>query len=113
MSREEFVVTADHIKLLKAAVVRWDDSEFGAPAIDSKRPYGNSSVLLDIAEILGDEVNYEGDLEDAQYNRYTKTHYETATALQIFLNVGRMVPGRYVRDGWKDWQMVVGYESNR
>ena len=31
---------------------RWDDCEFGAPAIDCKRPYGNSDVYNDIAKIL-------------------------------------------------------------
>lgn len=48
-----FTVTDDHLKLLRRASVGWSDCEFGAPEIDPKRPYGNSNVLGDIAEILG------------------------------------------------------------
>ena len=48
----EFTVTDEHLKLLRGAYVGWDDCEFGAPAIDCKRPYGNSDVIADIAEIL-------------------------------------------------------------
>jgi hypothetical protein len=33
--------------------ITWDDCEFGAPACDCKRPYGNSDVYGDMAEILG------------------------------------------------------------
>lgn len=33
-----FVVTEDHLKLLAQMYVRWEDCEFGAPAIDCKRP---------------------------------------------------------------------------
>ncbi len=47
-----FTVTADHLKLLRAAYVDWDACEFGAPAIDSKRPYGNGGVVRDIANIV-------------------------------------------------------------
>jgi hypothetical protein len=52
----EFTVTEDHLKLLRRAYIGWDDCEFGAPGIDPKRPYGNSDVIGDIAEILGEEL---------------------------------------------------------
>ena len=48
-----FELTEEHIKLLRQMCVSWDDCEFGAPAIDCKRPYGNSDVYSDIAKILG------------------------------------------------------------
>ena len=89
---EEFTITPEHIKLLRAAVVRWEDCEFGAPAIDCKRPYGNSNVIEDIVEILGyDQASY---VED--YLR--KIHQETLMALQIFLYTGEMKTGKYVSE---------------
>lgn len=46
-------------KLAKELCWHWNDGETGAPAIDSKRPYGNSSVACDVLEILG--MTQEGD----------------------------------------------------
>jgi hypothetical protein len=48
----EFTVTDEHLRLLRRAHVFWDEAEFGAPSIDPKRPYGNSDVRGDMAEIL-------------------------------------------------------------
>lgn len=101
--KEEFVVTKEHIKLLQSAVVRWEDCEFGAPSIDCKRPYGNSSVYQDIAEVLG--IPYGSLNKDWAY----QLHKETEIALQIFLNFGRMIPGRYVRKDWGNWNIVAEY----
>jgi len=47
-----FTVTDEHVRLLRRAHVGWDSAEFGAPGISPKRPYGNSNVFRDIAEIL-------------------------------------------------------------
>lgn len=44
--------TADHLTLLRRAWWDWYDCEYGAPAIDPKRPYGNSDVDGDLAELL-------------------------------------------------------------
>jgi hypothetical protein len=48
----KFTVTDDHLKLLRRAHITWDGVEFGAPEIYCKKPYGNSNVWGDIAEIL-------------------------------------------------------------
>jgi hypothetical protein len=105
---KQFEVTDDHIKLLRRAYVGWDDCEFGAPAIDCKRPYGNSSVHSDIAEILditpaasdGDEFSQE------QYDQMERLHKETQTVLQIVLSTGTMKAGTYVKsDNYgTDWR---------
>lgn len=109
-SLKHFEVTEDHLKLLRAAYLRWDDCEFGAPAIDSKRPYGNSDVVQDIAEILGWRIP---DYEDADYEAYwdsvadkaRKLHEETLIALQIALCVGEFKTGRYVTEPYRrDWR---------
>jgi hypothetical protein len=49
---KQFTVTDEHLRRLRRAYVWWDDIEFGAPGSDPKRPYGNSNVYGDIAEIL-------------------------------------------------------------
>lgn len=90
MSYEQtFEVKYEHIALLQKAYVRWEDCEFGAPAIDCKRPYGNSGVLQDIAEIL--DIPWE----EADKDELEQLHKETLTALQIFLEFGEMVEGVY------------------
>ena len=49
----EFTVTEDHLKLLRHIHLYWDYGEgYGAPAINPKRPYGDSYVERSIAEIL-------------------------------------------------------------
>jgi hypothetical protein len=63
-----FTVTEGHLKLLQHLNIGWDDCEFGAPCVDPKRPYGNSSVYIDIAEILGE------DSSDIDRDKYYKLH---------------------------------------
>jgi hypothetical protein len=100
-----FTVTDEHLRLLRRAHVTWTDAEFGAPEIDCKRPYGNSDVYSDIAEILGipEAEWFEEDIEpfpEAEW-RFLRLHVETAVVLQIALATGEFRPGRYVReDAW-------------
>lgn len=48
-----FTVTEEHLKLLRHLLVYWNVGEgYGGPAISCKRPYGNSAVPEDVAEIL-------------------------------------------------------------
>ncbi len=95
----EFTVTSAHLKLLRKMYVSWDDCEFGAPAIDCKRPYGNSYVVGDIAEILGWE-NEDGDeLSEEQISNATALHAETETALQILLSNLSIEEGKYIGYG--------------
>lgn len=101
----QFTVTNDHIKLLRSAYVGWDGCEFGAPAIDCKRPYGNSSVELDIAEILGWTIaDVDEGLTQEQELRAELLHRETQTALQIFLSLGTMEAGTYIRPSQYDYR---------
>lgn len=54
---DKFTLKQEHLTLLTAASWRWDDDgEYGGPAIDCKRPFGNSGrsqILADIREALG------------------------------------------------------------
>jgi hypothetical protein len=104
----EFTVTSEHLRLLRRAHVFWDEAEFGAPSIDPKRPYGNSNVYRDIAEILDVPGTEWTDKElnptlDAEW-RFLQLHVETAIALQIALTTGEFRAGRYVRDDEWDRQ---------
>jgi hypothetical protein len=87
---KEFEFTEQHMKLLKNMWVGWQDCEFGAPEIDPKNPYGNSSVELDLAEILEVPI-VEWDTESipaSTRKRLNELHKETETALQILLQHG-------------------------
>lgn len=111
MRTERFEVTTDHIKLLRRAYVSWDDGEFGAPAIDCKRPYGNSSVYEDIVEICG--FDFQQDPYDDYYAAdvafMDRLHEGTKNALQIFLQTGKMETGIYERELYGgDWKRVGG-----
>lgn len=75
--------------------VGWQDCEYGAPEINPKRPYGNSGVESDVAEILGWEVNEDEGLSDEQSEAAATLHRQTETALQIVLQTGAFEPGRY------------------
>jgi hypothetical protein len=106
---QKFTVTENHIKLLRRANVSWENSEFGAPAIDCKRPYGNSSVYQDIGEILGIEPQDKlcGEFSDAQTDFMRQVHDETQVALQIFLSTGQMSVGNYESEKYtNDWRKV-------
>jgi hypothetical protein len=98
----EFTITDEHLRLLRHGHVFWDEAEFGAPSIDPKRPYGNSNVYRDIAEILDVPDSEWTDEEqnrslDAEW-RFLRLHVETAIALQIALVTGEFRTGRYMRD---------------
>lgn len=109
---KRFTVTDNHLALLRHANIGWDGVEFGAPAIDCKRPYGNSDVYGDIGKILDiepvEDVDYGGeyDFTDAQRESMSRLHEETATALEIALRAGEFRAGSYqTSDAYsRDWK---------
>ena len=99
-STKHFTITKKHLKLLRHMYVGWDDCETGAPTIDPKRPYGNSSVDNDVHMILTGETigridSKRDELTSKESERYMKLHQETETALQIVLSVGKFKVGKY------------------
>jgi hypothetical protein len=109
MDIRQFRVLPEHITLLQNAYVDWWDCEYGAPAIDCKRPYGNSRVARDIARLLGAKLDEDGEIElsDEEEARLRRLHEETATALQIFLRTGTMTPGLYEATSWQEnWKRI-------
>lgn len=105
---DTFEITNDHITLLQAAEWEYSDCEFGAPAMNPKRPYGNSSVLLDLAELLIPEFkdmsddDQQAELEDER-DRLISTHRELVTVLTVATSAQSFTPGIYQRgdDGWR------------
>lgn len=108
----EFILTQRHITLLQRANIRYDGAEFGAPCIDPKRPYGNSSVVHDIAEIL--DVNLPDEDEDPHgyddvESELVKIHDQLTIALQIIVQqLPNVRLGRYglVRKYGNEWEYV-------
>lgn len=116
-----FIMTENHIKLLRRANVDWLGNEHGAPYIDHKRPYGNSEVYKDMISILVwpsiatwtvngvvypmDEQN---DFDTPEMLRFVldKLHRETEVALQIILRTGSFEPGLYTASDYgTDWKL--------
>lgn len=110
--KKVFELKEEHLKLLRNMTVRWDDCEFGAPIIDPKKPYGNSCVYEDIANILGiegfkdsdDEISFSKEQEDLM----DKFHKETGMTLQIVLITGKFEAGIYEADEYlNNWKLKL------
>lgn len=97
---KKFVVTEEHIKLLKRMIVSWDDRATGAPAIDCLQPYGTMCPQCDLAKLLG----VKAPLDEEKIDYMEQMHKETQIALSIFLKTGIMEPGTYEHDGFYNWR---------
>lgn len=106
---ETFELTEQHVKLLQAMYARFNDTAYdGAPAIDLKRPYGNSFVAGDVAEILGETVDFDDDdMLEEEVERFMVLHRQTGTALQVCLSTLSFEPGLYGRPSKYDTQWWV------
>lgn len=87
--------------------IGWQDCEYGAPEVDPKRPYGNSSVEEDIAEILGWKVGEDG-LTEKQSEKASGLHSQMETVLQIGVSTLKFEVGTYkLKDDYStDWKKV-------
>lgn len=83
-------ITKDHLKLLKKAYWDHNEMEYGAPWINPKRPYGNSDVEEDIAEILGwklfEDRDGEVHLSKEQSDMAYKLHRELVLVIQQIIS---------------------------
>ncbi len=130
--RKVFVLTENHLKLMKEFSVDWQDVEFGAPEIDPKRPYGSSSVTEDMIELLGwkketkivmgskeykydeESDDFEGELPDEVEDVLIKLHRELQYALQVVLFNQKFEAGTYVRDNEysSEWRKMKEAKQN-
>ena len=107
---DEITITDEHLKLLQRMYIRWEDGEYGAPAVDCKRPYGNSDVAADIYEILGWRCD-DPDGPSYSDSAARTIHQEMQHVLQILvqhpttgINVGRW---RRTSSYGSEWERVV------
>lgn len=71
MEKKKITIKAEHILLLKRAnITAYDDT----PALDVKRPFGNSDIENDICKIVGFTKNPE-------YDEWSTSRTQTAQAL--------------------------------
>lgn len=106
---EIFKLTEKHIKLLSNLYV---SDDYG-PTIDQKRPFGNSSIFSDVAEILEIEPKgndgYEDELSDEQVQDMNDIYFnQLGTALAIVLTAKSFDTGKYRKTsdyGYK-WERV-------
>lgn len=105
-NNELFSITPDHLALIRNFSVEWQDCESGAPAINPKRPYGNSDVEADICGILAWEKEDGDEWSELQLSIARRLHRETETALQICLSLKTFEAGvyekkeKYSRHSW-------------
>lgn len=74
MAKNKITIKPEHILLLKEISINWQDSEYGAPEVNPKRPYGNSSGSADVCRVLGWVKNPD-------YNEWSKSQLANARAL--------------------------------
>lgn len=110
MEIETFHVTENHLRLMRRFNIEYRDGpEFGAPAVDPKRPYGNGNVYEGMAKILEIPCGEDGpDLSEAQRREMRWLHKETATALRIALVTGEFKAGFYQSPKYKNEWTLVG-----
>lgn len=112
--KKYFTVTEDHLKLFRRLCFRYeDDVEFGAPAVDPKRPYGTGDVYVDIAEILDitpaekdrwDDGYFSGEQRDSML----RLHKELVVVLEIAVRNNGVEVGDYEASQYGcDWKPVV------
>ncbi len=109
----EFILKEEHLKLLERACIYWEDAEFGAPAIDCKRPFGNSGAIYDIMEILGCEVkrcpHCDEVIEGPDEDKLMEIYRELDTAIEIIFQTRSTTPGKYRYEDRK-WYKVPAYK---
>jgi len=79
MKQQNFTLTLKHIKLLAemAKGIYLGGHYENVPAFDSKRPYGNSDYIKDMAELL--DIEYPDDEQDDFDEKYEKIYNELTT----------------------------------
>lgn len=112
---KRFKLTEEHIKLSKRLIVSLDETNPFFPTIyvGSKRPYGNSDIEGDIAEILGISDNRRHKDDEPYYypediERMKNLHKEMCDAVQIILVTGKAEVGTYCKSAYgTDWHKIT------
>lgn len=105
----EFTLTETHLTLIRHLYVA-EDRNFGGPAIEAKRPFGDSDVERSVCKILG----WSGDPweDDGIRGKVAEVLKGLTTALQIvllFAGIGPVQLGTYrLADQYRrrSWELV-------
>lgn len=113
-----FEVREEHLKLIKKFSLTWCNAEFGAPMVSPKRPYGNSYVYGDMADILEIKGEKEEDgeliLSSKQERELLKLHKETLIALQVLLENGTFKTGIYTVTEYSNvWCVLIEIDKKQ
>jgi hypothetical protein len=105
-----FLVTSKHLALAKRLSIIWYDRENGGPGADIVRPYGNSGLISDIAEIIGYPLP-EGDacFSAAAEHYLEGLHRDMHIVLQIILHTRQVKAGVYKKPSLTDDWVAVSY----
>jgi hypothetical protein len=104
-----FVLTRNHIAILRAMNWQWSDLDSGGPMVDGKRPFGFSSgIERDIYALVNDlDDEDETVLDDEVKEEMMILYRECQTALMVILSAESFATGLYVKDGENDeWELV-------
>jgi len=78
-----FEITDDHRRLAARMNIVWfPDIEWGECGLDPKRPFGNSNMPGDVAEILGWDYDADDGLSEEQYEAAKQLHFEMGYVLR-------------------------------
>ncbi|MBC8488488.1 MAG: hypothetical protein H8D45_20870 [Bacteroidetes bacterium] len=105
--KQYFTVTEQHLKLLQRLYISWAGTGYnwGVPTVNPKRPYGNSSMLSDVIDIVSLPIEYDENIDgytDEDESIIRQLHSETHIALQILTSNLSIKEGTYVADEYND-----------
>jgi len=105
-----FEMTEEHIALVRKLYVT-DGCFDERTVICGKRPFGNSDIVRDIAEILDIEPKGEGEdneFTEDQEDYIVDLYKGLYKSLQIVLSTGKFKPGKYTKvdDYSQKWKRV-------
>jgi hypothetical protein len=121
-----FEVVPKHIELLKRLNIFWryspHDSPLdetvtwltGAPSVNTKRPYGNSGIAADVAEIIGvPQPDWDAGetWTEEQMTRFRVLHRSMAIVLEIACQCNGIAPGMYVTKWLGYWMRLDDLEE--
>lgn len=111
-----FTLKPEHLKLMARLNFYYEKDYYdGAPAVDAKRPFGNSAWHGDIAEMLGlPEPDYDT-ASDEEIERFQDSvqHWleDMVPALEIVTQTQSFIPGEYFSEFPGPWKLVNRHDA--
>jgi hypothetical protein len=123
MRFQVFNLTEGHIRLLRRVYIssHVDRSGYAYIGLSPKRPFGNSDIESDIAEILGEvpegSTDDDGISDELRGKMRNVLIVEVPIALQVVLSSGSFEPGEYERSGfggeWKRTEQKQPFDHGK